>query len=307
MRANEADVTLHAHPKGVVSVCFDPAGEHLITAGKDGRVLVWDAATWTKRRELRFSDDGEVSAMQLSADASLLAAAGEDGRLVVYRMADGAAILDKQITAGRLFDLAWIGDTSEVAIGGDRTRLWVIDATTSIQRSKLFEDQTAELDRPDEIDGLAYIASRRSLAVCLWSGTCYFVDPVSLESQSPSLANGTAISRFCKMAPGYLATSDGPGITIWNAVDGSVVSNLNLSHTMQCMRYSDAASVLAVGFRDGSVEVCCDFFQMMAGRVWSRRYFAHTDRASASTSLPTAGGLQRAAGMVTCTCTLAQP
>ena len=138
-QANDADVTLHAHPKGVAAVRFHPGRELMMSAGRDGNVILWNVHDWKKLREIRYSNNSEVNAAEFSADGSLLAVVGDDGRLVVYRSDDGAAILDEQITPDRLFDLAWIGNKPEVAVGGDGRNLWFVDTTTGNRRTKLLE------------------------------------------------------------------------------------------------------------------------------------------------------------------------
>src|SRR5262245_59121153 len=35
------------HDASVVSVAFSPDGKHLVSGDKDGRLIVWDAKTWT--------------------------------------------------------------------------------------------------------------------------------------------------------------------------------------------------------------------------------------------------------------------
>ena len=52
--------------------------------GDDSRIVFWDVGQWTKQREIVFDGDG-VLAMAPSADGSLLAVGGDNGRVVVYR------------------------------------------------------------------------------------------------------------------------------------------------------------------------------------------------------------------------------
>jgi WD40 repeat protein len=72
-------------------VRFPLRGGLLAPAGKDGRVLPWDTATW--RSAKIFNDDiGEANAVDFSGDGSLLASAGHDGRLVVRDVAHDLVI-----------------------------------------------------------------------------------------------------------------------------------------------------------------------------------------------------------------------
>ncbi len=86
--ADRSGITLHAHPTGVHAIRFSPAGDVLASGGKDGRVCLWNPSDWSKRAEILFARDDEVSSLEFSADGALLAVAGESGRLAVYRVAD---------------------------------------------------------------------------------------------------------------------------------------------------------------------------------------------------------------------------
>ena len=58
MKSREQLVCLSAHTQWVTSLCFSPCGQFLVSAGKDGKVYVWDVITWQYVRE--YSDYGEV-------------------------------------------------------------------------------------------------------------------------------------------------------------------------------------------------------------------------------------------------------
>lgn len=281
-QANDADVTLHAHPKGVASARFHPAGEIMVTAGRDGKIIFWSMRDWKKRREILYSDSSEVNAAEVSPDGSLLAVAGDDGRLAVYRVTDGSTFFDERIANGRLFDLVWVNDSAEVAVGGEGTMVWVVDVATGKRRSRSFEvtaeGRATESGHPEEISGLLYVAARNALAVFLQPPSTYFVDPESLNVQDLTLAEEPSLGAVCGAAENYIATSDGLNLRIWSADDGSMVSRASMARHIQCLRYLASNRSIAVGFRDGTIDIC-DFDGLLAGRIDRSRHFcAHTAR-----------------------------
>ena len=134
--ANRAERTFIGHPTGVSAVRFSPQGDLVASGGKDGRVNVWETERWTKRAELNYAPNVDVSVVEFSQDGSLLAAGGDDGRVVVYRVADFAVIYDEPAVDGRIFDLVWVGNSWQIAVGGDGTVLSIIDPIAHEHRRK---------------------------------------------------------------------------------------------------------------------------------------------------------------------------
>ncbi len=82
----------------------------------------------------------DVLAMEPSADGSLLAVGGENGRVTVYRTGDGSVVFNEPIVRGRVFDLVWLGEAAQFAVGGEDAVLSVVDPITGERR------QTAPLE-----------------------------------------------------------------------------------------------------------------------------------------------------------------
>ncbi|MEK8142640.1 hypothetical protein NKH18_11245 [Streptomyces sp. M10(2022)] len=77
-------VTLHdrqptAHRGSAWACAFHPRDRQLLTVGNDGGAQIWDADTGQGRRILR-GHGRRVTGLSFSADSSLIAAAGNDGR-----------------------------------------------------------------------------------------------------------------------------------------------------------------------------------------------------------------------------------
>jgi WD40 repeat protein len=92
-------VTLTGHTGPVTSVSFSADGKHLASAGVDGTVQVWDAATGQLAHTLKHTGPGQedtpmgpasgVGSVAFSADSKRLASAGGDGTVKVWDAATG--------------------------------------------------------------------------------------------------------------------------------------------------------------------------------------------------------------------------
>jgi RNA polymerase sigma factor (sigma-70 family) len=74
------------HKGAVTALAFLSDGKALVSAGRDGKIRVWDAATGKEKKAVE-AGQGKVLAMALSADGKTLATAGADGTVIVRGVA----------------------------------------------------------------------------------------------------------------------------------------------------------------------------------------------------------------------------
>lgn len=131
----EGKVTLAAWRDGAVQVVWEEdadangaialSGRGLVAAGTSDGVLLLgeDPAAGQARRTLPFP--ARVTALAFSPRGERVAAGGLDGSLRVWRVEDGALLLEHTAHEGRLSGLAFRGDDELVTGGWDRTaRRW---------------------------------------------------------------------------------------------------------------------------------------------------------------------------------------
>jgi RNA polymerase sigma factor (sigma-70 family) len=160
----EATGDKHGYPEGFSEVVFSPDGTRLATAGLDGLVRLWDAATGNEER--RFLT-GRVGAQRLAfaPDGQTLAVAGTAIRLI--DVPTGKEKLPQFGRLSRIFSIAVAPDGHTIATsGGDHIQLW--DATTSRPRNRLAEQEQSISTVQFSTDGQSLVAAGTDARVRLW-------------------------------------------------------------------------------------------------------------------------------------------
>jgi len=77
----------NGHQNSVLNVTFSPGGDSIATAGADNTARIWDIPVNTPTKE--YVPSGPVNAVSGTADGKMLAAAGKDGSVKLWTIADG--------------------------------------------------------------------------------------------------------------------------------------------------------------------------------------------------------------------------
>ncbi len=251
-------------PGKVTAVHFSGDGDHLVVAGgvPGLRGVAELRAAATGAIVLRFEGHGDLlSDAELSPDGTLLATAGYDMAVKVWRVADGSLAWENTVHNGAVFDLAWhpSGKLLASASGDETVKLW--RANDGVRLDTLSQPQGEVLRVVFSPDGRLVIAAGRDRRIHAWR-------LVSLEE--PAI-NPVLHSRFAHEAPitTFAVSADGRHL-ISSAEDRTLTGwrlpDLLIEHVYP--RQSDVVSAidpvgdsLLIGRMDGSLEsiaITCD-------------------------------------------------
>lgn len=126
----------HASNTDVTAVRYTPGGDRIVTAGKDGRVIVWDRASGDPLRS--WAVDGAVfMRMDVDPAANVVAAGLFDGRVYVWELNSGAELLGFDAHAagasdelGGVLAIAFRDGQNQLATSGadGAVRLWNLES-----------------------------------------------------------------------------------------------------------------------------------------------------------------------------------
>jgi WD40 repeat protein/serine/threonine protein kinase len=129
-------VTLHGHQGSVRDVVYGPDGKVLASAGEDGVVIIWDAATHNKLRVL--PGEGEsVTALAFHPDGKQLAAGGATGDITLWDWRQGEIIRHWKGHEKGIPSVEYSPDGELLATFGLDRRLKVWDPGTDKERHTL--------------------------------------------------------------------------------------------------------------------------------------------------------------------------
>jgi len=130
--------TLKGHREDVKSVAFSPGGNLIASGGLDGALIVWDAATGKKFREM-FQGD-EIESLRFSPDGLRIAAGGRN-RIRVWKIESGECT-QRLDSPERVHAVAFAPKGYYLAsAGGKRLRIW------DWQEEKCLQDLETEMEK----------------------------------------------------------------------------------------------------------------------------------------------------------------
>jgi WD40 repeat protein len=226
------------HTSWVRSVVFSPNGERLASAGDDGVVRIWEAATGREVRALRAPQTGDkdrIQAVAFSPDGRWLASAEKgqlhygdinNGVVRIWDANDGRPLAVCRGHRRQVYFVAFSPDGKQMASSGDDGMVWVWEVPTGRALHCLRGHNDSSLY------SLAYHPTGRRLA-----------------------ASGSHATIF-----------------IWDPVAGQEVLQLRCPHpAIYRVAFSPDGSRLAVGCGDGMVRLCDP-----ATREWVEQFTGHS-------------------------------
>jgi WD40 repeat protein len=232
------------HEGPVVALRFDPGGERLVSAGRDGRLIVWDAERATALESLAARGIGPIRDLAVARDGSTAYSAGRDGTVIAWDLA-GARRWERPFGAARARRLP-----RSLGVTADGSRFVVVEAGGSVE---LVDSGTLRMTgrirpRRGPASGAALAPDGATLAVTTQAGELEFWDARTRRPLGePQIAHAGSPPEVAFSADGrWLATGgDHAIVRVWDARRRTGVGSVVLGHAAD-LSFSPDGTLLAV-------------------------------------------------------------
>lgn len=257
-RIGPEPLTMFADFAGTIAAThFSSDGRRLVmaggTAGLRGVAQLRDAATGAVQATFGGHRDLVCDA-ELSPDGTMLATAGYDRSIKLWRTDDGTLLRSLDVHTGAVFDVAWhpAGQVLASASADETVKLW--RASDGLRLDTLSQPQAEVASVAFTPDGRHLIAAGRDRRIYLWQMSSPD-QPTTAVLHRTSFAHESPIVALEPLADGQrlVTAAEDRTAKVWSLPD--------LSHLADLPRQPDIAATLAaagdglvIGRMDGSVE-----------------------------------------------------
>ncbi|WP_420579762.1 High-affnity carbon uptake protein Hat/HatR [Reichenbachiella sp.] len=240
----------HIAGNAVRSVTFANDGQHLFSAGSDGKLLFWDMTNDKKRSEVLIDNNFVNRVVDLDPEERWLAVGSDDDQILLYDLKKKGSE-PKSLTghSGTVFDLAFLKEGKGfISSSGDK-----------VIRMNNFKTNTEISRVASRVKALALSPDGRFLAGGSESGSVYLWDLENdNEEKSLYIKDGAPVHAISFNQDGnIIAIGDEEGdVILWDMKEGKQIRRLT-GHSAKItdLEFSDDNSLLASTSFDGTARV----------------------------------------------------
>jgi WD40 repeat protein/DNA-binding SARP family transcriptional activator len=216
--SGENTLTLPGHPRGSLAVVYNKDGQHVITAGRDAKIRVWNMENG---EEIVVLDETvPIYSLALSPKGRQIAAGGIDGTVKVWDLESSILLLELTGHTDIISSLTFNPDENYLASSSvdGSTRVWDVSANGMTEWLTLS-------GHAEVVYSLNYSPDGRKIATSSWDETAIIWDAFTGNRLS-SFQNFTAeVGRITFNGDGSkFATADYSGaLMLWRADTGKLV------------------------------------------------------------------------------------
>jgi WD40 repeat protein len=271
---------MDGHSAAVRHATFSPDGRRIVSAGEDGKVIVWDFARRERLRTL-VEHRGWIPSVAFSPDGGRFATAGADGRVIVWN----AARLEKEVElrgSGMPVTAAVFSPDGRMLAASEveRTILWAIDGWRKQAEIPKGEAWGAPVFSPDArrlyfpSHALAWDLRRErdepgmALPTASWlalspdgskivkgsgRGLVAFADTTGARPPRQHHPHRFHVRRPAFSPDGRLIATGAEDILLWDAATETRLARMSYRSEVWSLEFSPDGRFLLAGYQDGEM------------------------------------------------------
>jgi WD40 repeat protein len=246
------------HNKPVSSVAFNADGRFIVSGGGDSVVRVWDLSAKTELRALRGHADW-ISSVAFAPNGQTILSAGVDKTVKVWELTSGETARPVGHTR-KLNTIAVSADGRWVASGSEDRTIKVWDAASGVEAFTL---DAAAGGHDDQLTSLAFEPNGKRLAsggddrkLVIWDmETRKPLTTLTIDQRIPYMLWASTGDKFLAWQSSSRGENETNNFKTYDPA-GKPLNSLDIKdRTVQCATFTLDGEMVALGFKDGSVQL----------------------------------------------------
>jgi WD40 repeat protein len=232
------------------TAAYSPDGQHVVTGGTKGRVLLWDVATRREASHLA-AGHGAVLAARYAPTGEIIALGFEDGTVAVTDRSLATPRVVLHVKDSPVHSVAFSRDGRRIAAALDDGTVRILAADGSEPARRLSGHQDAVKGVEITADGSRAVSAGKDGSVRIWQVAEGGTGRLLYRGEQPETD-----AAFSPDGSRVLAVGNDGWIRLWNAGSGAEERRVNAhGRQLNAAAFSADGSRFAVGGRDGVTRV----------------------------------------------------
>jgi len=210
-------ITITGNQVGLTCAAFSPDGKHIVSAGTDGTINIFDSASGNEVMELT-GHNHPIWAVSFSSNGKLLASGSDDNTIKIWDAITGAMVTTLRGHDGRAYSVAFSPDDKYLASGSFDCTVRVWDIATG-------KEMTTLRGHEGFVTSVAFTPGAKQIVSGSWDGTVKVWD-MTVNLELSRFQGNKEYVRWVAFSPDskrLVSRSDDGKVKIWDVASAAEI------------------------------------------------------------------------------------